>query len=265
MEPYALANSRPPALPAVPAEPNLLQRLHPLSGPRRAAPHFGRVEPVLHCRPDLSGALRQGALPWDSPDSAAKDFATSHGLRPALELPWPRVEIDTFHGAALSSTARPETGQTVAARDLVDRRITIDPFPGRPPLVYVSSSGSRTPDTQPFLLIERVKQLLDQQRIRDARRTLAVASNQYPESRQIAGLLRAIAPGQVSPTSLASPSRERETAWIRQHGHKYRGKWIALDEDRLIAFAGTLNELLAGLDASADQEKPPFIQHLHPG
>ncbi|MYI69249.1 MAG: hypothetical protein F4103_11115 [Boseongicola sp. SB0673_bin_14] len=110
-----------------------------------------------------------------------------------------------------------------------------------------------------------MKQLLDRQRIRDARRALAVGSIHYPANRQIADLLRAISPGRVSPTGWSSPGREGEIDWIRQNGHKYRGKWIALDAGHLVAFADTLSELLAVLDASAGREKPPFIQHLHAG
>ncbi|MCY4192276.1 MAG: DUF5678 domain-containing protein [Rhodospirillaceae bacterium] len=71
-----------------------------------------------------------------------------------------------------------------------------------------------------------------------------------------------IAPDRVSPTGWASSSRELETAWIKQHGHEYRGKWIALEEDHLIAFADTLKELLANLNTGTERKKAPFIQHL---
>ena len=263
IEPYALANSRPPSLHAVRAEPNLLQTPHPLSGQQRAAPHFGRVEPDLQRGPDRFGALRRAVLSWRNSISAAKEDATLHDRRPALARPPSLILSEALHRGGLGNTSEPEALRAKAACDLAERRIPTDPFPAKPPSVHVSLSESRTRDTQPLLLIEHVKQLLDQQRIRDARRTLAVGSIHYPANLQIAGLLRAISPGRVSPTGWASSGRERETDWIRRNGQKYRGKWIALDEDRLIAFAGNLSELLADLDASADQEKPPFIQHLH--
>ena len=265
IEPYALANSRPPALHAVHAEPNLLQKFHPLSGPQRATPHFGRVEPVLQYSPDRFNASRKVMLRWRTSIAADREDLPSHGLRPAPVSPPSLILSAILHKGVIGNTTEPETSKAVPARNPTERCIPVDPFPVRLPSVHVSLSGSRTSDTQPLLLIERVKQLLDQQRIRDARRTLAVGSIHYPANRQIADLLRVISPGRVSPTGWASPGRERETDWIRRNGHKYRGKWIALDADRLVAFADTLSELLAGLDASAGQEKPPFIQHLHSG
>ena len=262
IEPYALANSRPPALPAVRAEPNLLQRLHPLSAPRHAELYFGQVEPVLQYRPDVFSALRIPARSWNTPVSTVKEDSTPHDLHPALKRPWPRIVSDNLYKEFFGTTTTLDTFHAVATYAPVANRTAISPLPTQLPLVHLSSPKSATSDAQPFLLIERVKNLLDQQKIREARRTLEIGSSRYPASRQIARLLRAISPGRVSPTGWASSGRERETAWIKQHGHEYRGKWIALDGDRLIAFAANLSELIANLDTRNEREKPPFIQHL---
>ena len=262
IEPYALANSRIPALPAVRAEPNLLQRLHPLSAPRRAELYFGRVEPVLQYRPDLFRVTRIPALSWNTPISAVKEDTTLHDLHPPLKRPWPRIVSNNYHREVLGTTTWLDTCQAVATYAFVGNRPAITPLPTRPPLIHISSPRSPASEAPPFLLIELVKHLLDQQKIRDARRTLEIGSSRYPANRQIASLLRAISPGRVSPTGWASSGRERETAWIKRHGHEYRGNWIALDEDRLIAFATTLGELLAHMDTNSERKKPPFIQHL---
>ena len=265
IEPYALANSKPPALHAVHAEPNLLQRLHPLSGPQRAAPHFGRLEPVSQHSPERFRTLHKVFVSWRASNSADREDSTSYGLRPAPVRPPSLILSAILHREAFGNTTEPDTSKTGSARDPAEHRVPVDPFPAKPASVHVCHSGWGTPGTQPLLLIEHVKQLLDQKRIRDARRTLAVGSIHFPANRQIADFLRAISPGRVSPTGWASPGRERETDWIQRNGHNFRGKWIALDANRLVAFADTLSELLAGLDASADQEKPPFIQYLHSG
>ena len=262
IEPYARVNSRPPALPAVRAEPNLLQRLHPLSAPRRAELYFGRVEPVLQYKPDLFRASGIPALSWNTPISTVKEYTTLHDLHPALERPWPRIVSNTYHREFLGTTTRLDTCQALATYAFIENLPAITPLPTRPSLVHISSPRSPTPEAQPFLLIELVKGLLDQQKIRDARRALEIGSSRYPANRQIASLLRAISPGRVSPTGWASSGRERETAWIKQHGHEYRGNWIALDEDRLIAYAVTLSELLENMDTRTERKKPPFIQHL---
>ncbi len=262
IEPYALANSRPPALPAVGPEPNLLQRLHPLYAPRRAELYFGRVEPVLQFRPDLFGATRIRALPRNTSISTAKEDTILHDLHPTLERPWPRTVSDTYRREFLGTTTRLDILQAAAKCGFVKSRTAITPLPTEPQLFHIVSPRSPTPDAQPFLLIERVKHLLDQHKIRDARNALEIGLSRYPASRQIASLLRAISPGRVSPTGWALSGRERETAWIKQHGHKYRGKWIALDKDHLIAFATTLSELLANLDTRIERQKTPFVQHL---
>ena len=262
IEPYAVANSRPPTLPAVQAEPNLLQKLHPLPAPRRAEEFFGRVEPVMQFRPYLLGASPIPALSWNTSIFPNQEDTALHEVHPALKRPWPRIVSYTNHRAFLGIATKLGTNPAAAAYAFVEDRTSITPQPGQTPLGHISSPRFPTPDAHPFLLIERVKKLLGQQKIRDARRALEIGSSRYPEDRQIASLLRAISPGRVSPTGWASTGRQLEITWIKQHGQEYRGKWIALDGDRLIALADTLNELLAKLDTSSERKKPPFIQHL---
>ena len=251
-ESYAFANSRPPAFPSVRAEPNLLQRFHPLSVPRLAKSLSERVEPVLQYKSNMFGALRPPAQSQNIPVLTRNEGMTPHDLRPALKSPWPRVSGTTNFRNLVSATP---------TRNF--RRAAATPLPlTRLPFVNISAPKSPTSGVQSFLLIECVKELLSQQRIRDARHTLELGSIRCPENLQIANLLRAIAPGRVSQTGSASIGRERETTWIKQHGHKYRGLWVALDEDRLIAFATTLKELLADMDTTDEREQPPFVQHL---
>lgn len=262
IEPYALANSKPPALPAVRAEPNLLQRLHPLSAPRRPEVYFGPVDPRLQQRPDLFGGSRIRALSSNTPISKSNKKTTLHDPRPALDRPWPRVVNETYHRKLLGSAARFDACQAAATYTYVENCTAVIPSLTHPALLHINSLMSPSPGAQPFLLIARVKLLLEQQKIREARRTLEIGSSRHPANRQIASLLRAISPGQVSATGRTSSGRDRETAWIKQHGHEYRGKWIALEEDCLIAFAATLNELLACLETGAERKKPPFVQLL---
>ncbi len=264
IEPYALANSRSPAFPAVRAEPSLLQRLHPLSAPQRAEPYFGRVAPVLQYRPDMPGAIRLATPLWNFLGSALEVNSTPPDPAFALQHPWPRVLGDTYSRDRFGGTTIHVPHHAATARHLFTNRTVIPPSPSRRSPVYTSTRKSPNPGAQSFVLIERVKHLLGQQRIRDARSTLELGLVRYPADGQIVSLLRAISPGRVSPTGRAAASRERETAWIRQHGHKYRSQWIALDGDRLIAFAGTLKELLADMDTTDEREEPPFIQHLLP-
>ena len=265
IELYALANSRPPALHAVRTEPNLLQRLHPLSAPQRAELHFGRVNPVLQYGPGLFGALRIPDPSWNTTTSTVKEETTRQELYSAVERPWAHLTTAAYHRRFLGTATTLGTYLAMTTQNFATERHTIAPLPTRPPLVQVNSPKSSSPDAQSLLLIEQVKHMLDQQKVRDARRILEIGSIRYPASRQIVSLLQAISPGRVSSTGLAISGRERETAWIKQNGHKYRGKWIALDENHLIGFAPTLKELLVKLNTRTERETVPFVLKLMSG
>ncbi len=255
LDPYILANTRPLALPAVRAGSHLPQRLPPMSARRPAELYFGGVKPVFQYRSDMSGAM---ALSLNTSIQMAKVDTTPYGLNLALDRPWLGILSNPFHGGRHSFVERYDLFPEVNAHDFA----AIPPVPVRSPFVHVGSPKPSNSDTQSFTLIERVKHLLHQQNIREARRSAEIGSVLYPECPQIANLLRAISPGRVSPKESVSIVRERETAWIRQHGPNYRGKWVALDKDRLIAFASTLDELLTNLGAGSTRNKTPFIQYL---
>ncbi len=116
----------------------------------------------------------------------------------------------------------------------------------------------------PLLLLEHVKNLLQQGNINNARRTLELGSIRYPWSRQILKLMMAIAPGQVLRTGEKTSGRKKEFKWIREHGDKYRGQWVALDGDDLIGFAPTLKNLLAKASSGDQQGRPIFVHYLMP-
>ncbi len=264
MESYALANSRQPALPAGRSEPDLLQRLHPLSATRRAEPCFEPAGPAFQREPDVSGPFCKATLsPYNS-------LSTLGRGTPLSELPskpdrrWSDAQgNDNFSGQRGDAT-RLEFHHPATTGHFRFHRVATRSAPARQPFVHFNESRSPTRGAQPFLLIEHVKRLLLRQKIGDARHALALGSIWYPESRQIAKLLQAISPGRAVPTNHVTNGRAKETVWIRQHGHKYRGQWIALDEGHLIAFASTLKGLLAKIVSEHERERSPFVQYLLP-
>ena len=264
IESYALANSRSPAFAAVRAEPNLLQRLHPLSESQHSEAYFGRVAPVVQYRADMPRSIRRVTPLWNISGSTLEAKSIQPDFALALQHTRPRVSGDAYYIEPLGGTTILVPHHAPTGLHFVTNRTAVSAPPDRLSPILTSTRKSLNPGTQPFMLIERAKQFLSQQRIRDARRTLELGSIRYPGDGQIASLLRAISPGRVSVTERATTNRERETAWIRQHGHKYRGQWIALNGDRLIAFAGTLKDLLADIDAIDERDQPPLIQQLLP-
>ena len=117
---------------------------------------------------------------------------------------------------------------------------------------------------QPFVFLENARRLLNSQRIQDARDTLQRGADLHPNDKKIAHLLRAISPGRVTNVKGTAPNRSREVAWIRRHGDKYQGQWIAINGDNLLATAKSLNTLLEKLKRRNDKSNPPLIQYFVP-
>ncbi len=128
----------------------------------------------------------------------------------------------------------------------------------------VDFRGTALLHNQALTLIKHVKDLLQQEKIHDARHALELGSIRFPDNHQIVKMLRAISPGRASTTDHVSSGCKKEMAWIKQHGSKYRGQWIALDEDRLVSSAPTLKILLTEIVSEHDQGNTPLVQYLLP-
>ena len=128
----------------------------------------------------------------------------------------------------------------------------------------ILDSQKSIPESQPFVFLEQAKSLLNEQRIRDACITLQRGIDLHPNDKKIAHLLRAISPGQVTKIKGTAPNRSREVAWIRRHGNKYRGQWVAINGDDLLATATSLNTLLEEIQRRNDKGNSPFIHYLVP-
>ena len=115
-----------------------------------------------------------------------------------------------------------------------------------------------------FVLLAQAKKLLIEQRIQDARRILQSGTHQYPKDTGIARLLRAISPGQVTKVKSETANGNQEIAWIRQHGKKYQGKWIAVRNSELLASSRTLKSLLDKLKQLKGKVEPVTIQYIVP-
>lgn len=116
----------------------------------------------------------------------------------------------------------------------------------------------------PFVMLANAKRLLSQERVKDARDLLVDAAVRYPDDEQIADLLRAISPGRVEQKEGTMPDRKREVAWIRGNGQHYRGKWVAVLGDELVAVADDLKSLVADVNELGKLPTPPLIQRIVP-
>lgn len=115
-----------------------------------------------------------------------------------------------------------------------------------------------------FELLAEAKRLLNEQRIGDARSTLKFGARLCPNNKEITRLLRAVSPGQVIKIKSTKANPKREIAWLRQHGENYRGQWLAISGDELLASASTLKSVLEKLKQRKGMDEPSLIQYIVP-
>ena len=115
-----------------------------------------------------------------------------------------------------------------------------------------------------FMYLEHARRLLNQHNVGEARGVLRRGAECHPEDDKIGGLLRAISRGRASRKTGVTKGRSQEIDWLKRHGQTFRGKWVAVRGDRLVASAGDLTELLANIQAQEDTADLPLIQYLSP-
>jgi len=84
---------------------------------------------------------------------------------------------------------------------------------------------------------KRLLRLIEQSMVREARALAPVLAEKWPESRPIQHLAWVLEPPIIVPNRLGLERNplEREYGWLREHGGKYPGCYIALYGDQLIA------------------------------
>ena len=115
---------------------------------------------------------------------------------------------------------------------------------------------------KPVVLLKRARDLLSERRVREARDILQHAVASYPEDEQMAGLLRAISASPTRRKRSTKGSRKQEMDWLLEHGRDYRGRWVAIGGDQLVASASTLGELLVHVKRSKYEYDTPLIQKI---
>jgi hypothetical protein len=102
----------------------------------------------------------------------------------------------------------------------------------------------------------RIRNLLEQERISEARGVIEEALASHPEDEELHLLRRVLAPAAVRRTGALDADRTREFQWLAQNGAKHRGFWVAIHKGGLVAGAKSLNELLERVRALALTRAP---------
>lgn len=116
----------------------------------------------------------------------------------------------------------------------------------------VASLGQQA-QVLPFPYLAVLRSLVEQGRILDARNLLEVAGEAIPRDSKIRQVL---APPRVRKSSALGSDRSSEFRWLKTNADVYRGKWVALDRESLIASSDSLKGLLAQLRSHLSQRRP---------
>ncbi len=89
------------------------------------------------------------------------------------------------------------------------------------------------PTKENFLYV--LKALIANSDILLARKVADIAIGQHPNNPEIAKMRRLLWPGIPKPSSAKARNLSKEVQWIKEHAAEYRGKWVILAGDRLLA------------------------------
>jgi hypothetical protein len=113
--------------------------------------------------------------------------------------------------------------------------------------------------------VARLVRMLEQEDVEGARSFVKELEQRWPDSPSVRHFARVLAPPVVRVVPGASGrSRDRETAWLREHAREYPGYWLAVLEDRLIAADPSLDVVLAKVRETPGAEFALFHRQYEP-
>jgi hypothetical protein len=109
------------------------------------------------------------------------------------------------------------------------------------------------------LYVPRIRALVEEGRVREARALVKEAVINNPSEPGVQGWSEVLAPAKIRnapPEAGMDFDRSAELRWLEQHWKEYRGQWVALLHNELLAH-GSLDQVTAELEA-----KPPKVRPL---
>ena len=116
--------------------------------------------------------------------------------------------------------------------------------------VNETATSSASPDAR------GVRELVAQERLLEARELLEQALRDDQDNPELRSLQVVLAPPEVTRVNLTDQDRTKELQWIAAHAKEYRGRWIAVLGDTLVAHASSLKELRVALEKLPDNGTP---------
>ena len=115
--------------------------------------------------------------------------------------------------------------------------------------------------TEPDEIVAKVRILVEQDEILEARRLLAAARQRGVSSRQLERWQQVLKLPKAKPAGQATGRRLSKTSvWLKQHGAEYRGRWIALVDGQLIGADTSRAQLQQSLQQTGKLQGTTFIR-----
>jgi hypothetical protein len=172
--------------------------------------------------------------------------------------PFPREELDALALSRwmLESTRAFAVRERAALEEL--ERFFVPPGEERLPRIFITGTRERD-EVRPYVV--GLKDLIEHEQIAAARRMLGALPLRFLDDPEVNRLRKVLAPPTVRKTEKRDIDRRSEYDWIRSNQQAYRGQWVALDGDRLLAAAASLRELRERLRA-LQLTHPPLIHRI---
>jgi hypothetical protein len=164
-----------------------------------------------------------------APSSSQSGFSPSQAAKP----PMPVAAEGSDH---LYRQTLPGNVERVSAPDLSTSKPRIDE------------------DRLPYVAL--IRGMLDRDQVIAARALLSVALTELPSAPELLRAAAVLAVPKSARRSVRDVERTNEYSWLTSHAAAYRGKWVAVVGNELIASAGSLKELLQSLKSSGRESEP---------
>jgi uncharacterized protein DUF5678 len=113
-------------------------------------------------------------------------------------------------------------------------------------------------DTRPYA--ERIRELVEQDRIGAARKLVAEALENGEHDEELLQWQRVLAPARfLGFSDELDPDRTPEMNWVTAHREEYRGQWVAVAEDRLVAHSEDIQEVYSAAKAVKLNRRPLLL------
>jgi hypothetical protein len=107
---------------------------------------------------------------------------------------------------------------------------------------------------------ERIRDLIEQDCVQGARKLLAEALARGEQEPDFPILQSVLGPAKfLRFTDELEPDRTPELQWLATHGKDYRGQWVALAEDRLLAHSTEIREVDSAVKTMILSRRPLML------